>query len=109
QQAAPASQQGYVHSADGTRIAYTRTGSGPALVLCHGSLSTGYEWLPVAQRLADRFTCYVMTRRGRGRSGTGAAYALQHECDDIQALIEHAGGHAHLLGHSYGALCALET
>src|SRR5699024_471597 len=94
---------------DGTAIVYTRIGSGPELIICHGSLSTGHEWLPVAGHLADRFTCYVMTRRGRGHSGRGDNYALQRECEDLAALLEHVGGHAHLLGHSYGALCALET
>src|SRR5699024_1248239 len=97
-------------AADGTTIAYTHIAHGPALVICHGSLSTGYEWLPVAQRLGAHFSCSVMTRRGRGRSGPrGAGYSLQRECDDIATLIHHVGGRAPLLGHSDGALCALAT
>jgi hypothetical protein len=58
--------QGSVGSSDGTRIGFTRVGSGPSLVFVHGSLSTSEDWLPVARLLADRFACYVMDRRGRG-------------------------------------------
>lgn len=98
-----------VRSADGTSIGFAKLGQGPALVICHGSLSTGHEWLPVATRLANRFTCYIMTRRGRGRSQANAQHAIERECEDMDAMLDIAGGHAHVLGHSFGALCALET
>src|SRR5690606_30206164 len=94
---------------DGTRIGYLRLGEGPGLVFSHGSLTTGDDWLPVASRLADRFTCYVMSRRGRGRSAAGPAHSLERECEDIAAVLAEAGPGAYLLGHSYGAICALET
>lgn len=106
---APARTEGHVRSADGTRIGFLKLGSGPGLVFCHGSLSTGHDWLPVATRLADRFTCYVMSRRGRGRSDEAPDRSLDREIEDITAVLEAAGPGAHLLGHSYGAICALET
>ena len=96
-------------SADGTPIGFLKFGSGPSLVFVHGSVNTGEEWLQVATAMAEEFTCYVMDRRGRGRSGDAAAYSLDRECEDIIAVLEVAGPEAHLLGHSYGAICALET
>ena len=96
-------------SADGTPIGFLKFGSGPSLVFVHGSVNTGEEWLQVATAMAEQFTCYVMDRRGRGRSGDAAAYSLDRECEDIIAVLEVAGPEAHLLGHSYGAICALET
>jgi pimeloyl-ACP methyl ester carboxylesterase len=96
-------------SIDGTRIGLLALGSGPPLVFVHGGLTTGDEWRPVAAALADRFTCLIMSRRGRGRSGDAAAYSLDKECQDIQAVLNVAGVDACLVGHSYGALCALEA
>jgi pimeloyl-ACP methyl ester carboxylesterase len=94
-------------SADGTTIGYLRRGAGPALVITHGSVSASEQWLPATEHLAQHFTCYVHDRRGRGRSGDATAYDLSTEVADIAALMAVAGPGAHLLGHSYGALCAL--
>lgn len=97
-----------VHSADGTRIAFTRVGSGPAVVFVHGSLSAGSDWLGIAQHLAPRFTCFLMDRRGYGHSERGAsAYSLDREYQDVSAVLAAAGPSAALAGHSYGAICAL--
>lgn len=100
-------EYGTTTSADGTTLGYYRRGSGPALVITHGSIATGDQWLPATEHLAEHFTCYVHDRRGRGRSGDHATYDLSTEVDDIAAIMDVAGPGAHLLGHSYGALCTL--
>jgi pimeloyl-ACP methyl ester carboxylesterase len=94
-------------SADGTEIGYLRRGTGPALVITHGSVATSEQWIPATDHLAEHFTCYVHDRRARGRSGDAAAYDLSTEFADIAAIMAVAGAGAHLLGHSYGALCTL--
>lgn len=94
-------------SADGTAIGYLRRGVGPALIITHGSVATLEQWIPATDHLAEHFTCFVHDRRGRGRSGDAAEYALSTEVADIVAMREVAGPGTHLLGHSYGALCAL--
>jgi pimeloyl-ACP methyl ester carboxylesterase len=48
-----------------------------------------------------------MDRRGRGGSGTPAEHALEREFEDVAAVIDAAGGNVDLIGHSYGAHCAL--
>ncbi|SPD74717.1 putative hydrolase [uncultured Desulfobacterium sp.] len=101
--------EGVAYSADGTPIGFVKLGSGPSLIIVHGSLSTGREWLPVAAAIADRFTCYLMDRRGRGLSGDSGEYSLEKELDDIKAILDLAGSSPYLLGHSYGAICALEA
>lgn len=98
-----------VPSEDGTPIGFVKSGTGPAIVFVHGSLTTGSQWLPVASELSDRFTCYLIDRRGRGSSGDSADYSLTRECEDIEAVLRVAGPAACLLGHSYGAICALES
>jgi pimeloyl-ACP methyl ester carboxylesterase len=62
----------------------------------------------VAKLLADRFTCFLMDRRGHGRSESGAStYAIGREYDDAAAVLSVAGRDASLVGHSFGAICAL--
>jgi hypothetical protein len=102
----------YVVSADGTPIAYEATGSGPALVLVDGALCqrTMGPARPLAEQLASRFTVHVYDRRGRGESGAGAtAYHPDREVEDLAAVIEAAGGHAHVFGASSGAVLALRA
>lgn len=94
-------------SADGTEIGYFRRGDGPPLVVIHGSVATSEQWIPATEHLSERFTCLVHDRRGRGRSGDSKDYALTSEVEDIAAMMAVAGPGAHLLGHSFGALCAL--
>lgn len=99
-----------VRSSDGTQIGVAKLGSGPVpLVITHGALNSGDDWLPVATAMAEPCTCWVMDRRGRGRSGDGARYAFDREVEDIEAILEAAGREAYLLGHSSGALYALEA
>jgi len=94
-------------SADGRRIAYERTGSGPPLVLVHGALNDRNAWGLVRPAFAERFSVYAMDRRGRGESGPPAEHAIEREFEDVVAVIDAAGEPVDLIGHSYGAHCAL--
>lgn len=100
---------GTIQSRDGTRIAFWRAGSGPPLVLVHGTTADHGRWAPVLPRLAGRFTVYAIDRRGRGGSGDAAEYALEREVEDVVAAVEAVGAPAFLLGHSFGAICSLEA
>ena len=101
----------HVRSADGTRIAFERAGDGPAVILVepaghYRGLSAVAGLVPL---LAGRFTVYIYDRRGRGDSTDTPPYAPAREVDDLAALIDHAGGAAHLYGYSSGALLALHA
>jgi pimeloyl-ACP methyl ester carboxylesterase len=98
-----------VESTDGTSIGYRKLGSGSPIVLVHGSISTGEQWLAVAEQLAKSHTVYIMDRRGRGLSADAEEYSLRTESDDIKTMLGAAGDGAALLGHSYGAICTLEA
>jgi pimeloyl-ACP methyl ester carboxylesterase len=105
----PTRAEHLVTSRDGTRIAYWRSGSGPALLLVHGATADHTTtWRLVLPGLERHFTVYAMDRRGRGGSGDGADYELQREAEDVAAVIDAIGGPVSVLGHSYGALVALE-
>jgi pimeloyl-ACP methyl ester carboxylesterase len=96
-------------SADGTPIAFDRIGTGPALILVGGAFNDRRTPAELAERLAEGFTVHTYDRRGRGDSGFTEPYAVEREIEDLQAVIEAAGGSAHLFGHSSGGALALET
>jgi pimeloyl-ACP methyl ester carboxylesterase len=98
-----------VTSKDGTTIAYWRSGEGPPLVLVHGTTADHSRWTPVMTAFERRFTVCAIDRRGRGGSGDPDDYAIGREFEDVAAVVDSLGEPAFLLGHSYGALCALEA
>src|SRR6266571_2849279 len=100
-----------VTSKDGTRIVYDKIGHGPAVILVAGALCSRSFWSgpELAKLLARSFTVYNYDRRGRGDSGDTRPYAVAREIEDIEALIDEAGGSAYLYGHSSGAALALEA
>jgi len=100
-----------VASADGTPIAYERSGSGPALVLVDGALCyrANGPARPLAKALEGDFTVYTYDRRGRGESGDSRPYAVEREVEDLAAVIAAAGGEAFAFGQSSGAALALEA
>lgn len=108
---APNIVEGEVRSADGTTIAYERSGSGPALIMvnaagCYRGFG-GQQSL--AGVLAADFTVFNYDRRGRGESTDTLPFAIEREVDDLAALITEAGGSAFVYGFSSGALLALHA
>jgi pimeloyl-ACP methyl ester carboxylesterase len=64
---------------------------------------------PLAAELSDHFSAYAYDRRGRGASGDTLPYDVEREIEDIEALIEEAGGPVFLYGISSGAVLALKA
>lgn len=98
-----------VTSKDGTLIAFDQSGQGPTIILVSGASATRADEASLAAALAPYFTVFAYDRRGRGASGDTAPYAVEREVEDIDALIDEAGGSAFLFGHSSGAVLALEA
>lgn len=90
---------------DGTTIAFDRSGEGPTVILVDGALqhrAFDPRTAELAAVLAEQFTVFNYDRRGRGDSGDTPPYAVAHELQDLEALIEEAGGSAFLYGSSSG-------
>ncbi len=102
-------QEETVTSVDGTSIAYWRSGEGPPLVLVHGTAADHSRWAPVLPAFEQRFTVCAIDRRGRGGSSGSDDYIIEQEFEDVAAVVDSLGESVNLLGHSYGALCALEA
>jgi hypothetical protein len=103
-----------VTSKDGTIIAFDRIGAGTPLIMVNGALGFRAldEFMPHADPtslLAEHFTVINYDRRGRGESTNTLPFDVQREVEDIEALIDHAGGAAYLYGVSSGAALAMEA
>ena len=59
--------------------------------------------------MAPRFKVFSYDRRGRGDSEDTSPYSVEREIEDIEALIDEAGGAAFVHGQSSGAVLALEA
>jgi pimeloyl-ACP methyl ester carboxylesterase len=100
---------GAVASHDGAIIGYRQLGQGPGLVILHGSLSTGYYHLQLAELLADTFTVYLPDRRGFGLSGPGGkGDGIEQDVADVAALLTHTGAR-YLFGVSLGGVISLKA
>ncbi|WP_040812690.1 alpha/beta fold hydrolase [Nocardia concava] len=96
--------KGFVDSKDGTRIAYTRYGSGPAVVLVDGGLAA-QDFGPnksLAEALSSRYTVFTYDRRGRGGSGDNLPFDVEREFEDLDAVSDLAGESVMLYGISSG-------
>ena len=98
-----------VVSEDGTPIAYERSGTGSPLLLVHGTTTDHALWDAVKELLGARHTVYALDRRGRLESGDADTWSFEREIADIDAVLGEIPGRATLLGHSFGAICALEA
>lgn len=97
---------------DGSKLHYREDGSGPPLVLVHGSPADSRAWARVTPHLRDRFRVIAVDLPGYGGSDgvpdapVGRAALMGSR---VARLIESCGGAAGLAGHSYGGLVALQA
>ncbi|MHB9756035.1 alpha/beta fold hydrolase [Streptomyces sp. BYX5S] len=97
-------------SSDGTLLTYRQRGSGPPVVMVHGSGGGLHSWEPVAELLADRYALWTPARRGYTPSGPGRSpKRFADEVADLGALITRIGAPVDLVGMSYGATVALHA
>lgn len=86
-------------------------GTGPPLVLVHGSMCDHTRFDPLVAELRNGMTTFAMDRRGHGASTDIGSYAIEREFEDVAAVADAAaqrtGGPVALWGHSFGAGCAL--
>lgn len=103
----------HITSRDGSTLAVDSVGEGATVILIGGAFNDRSTVAGVAAELAPHFRAVTYDRRGRVESTdeareAGGPFDIRNEIDDLAAVIEHVGGHAHLFGHSSGAILALE-
>jgi len=87
-------------------IAFSRVGSGPAIVFLHGLGGDGSVWNEVAARLRDRWTVVTVDLPGHGASGAPSDGRIDFEriAGQIADVVKQEKlAPAVLVGHSMGA------
>ena len=99
---------------NGVVLHYAEAGAGDCVVLLHSSASSGRQWRPLAEALADRFHVVAPDLYGYGRTGAWPAetpLTLSDEAALVRAAIDASAARQtstlHLVGHSYGGAVAL--
>ena len=89
-------------------LAHRELGAGPPLVILHGLLGSGRNWLGTARHLAPAWRCILVDQRNHGASPWAADASYPALAADIVALLDRLGiDTATLLGHSMGGKAAL--
>jgi pimeloyl-ACP methyl ester carboxylesterase len=81
-----------------------RRGSGPRVVLVHGSVADGQGTWLLQRPLADRFELVVPDRPGYGHNPPVEREDFEVDAPLVAELLEDG---AHLVGHSYGGVVSL--
>ncbi len=99
---------------NGARLWHDSLGHGAPILLHHGYTASRVNWMPVAQRLAQRFCVHLMECRGTGESEhTADGYTLAQYAADVVGMLDHLGLErvtfaGHSMGGGIGYLLALE-
>ena len=92
-------------------LEYEICGDGEAVLLIHGSHVAG-SFLPLMKdsTLAEHYRLIRYHRRGFAGSGpVPASFSIDEQARDARSLLAHLGvERAHLVGHSYGGVIALQ-
>jgi 3-oxoadipate enol-lactonase len=90
-------------------IAFTKSGSGPAIVFIHGLGGDGSVWDEEVARLRDRWTVVAVDLPGHGASGAPPDGRIDFEriARQIADVVKHENlAPAVIVGHSMGAVIA---
>lgn len=95
---------------NGATLEYDVTGTGEPIVCIHGALvADAFKPLLHESSLASRYQIITYHRPGYGQSGPVGTVSISGQAADCRALLTHLGlARAHIVGHSYGGLIALQ-
>jgi non-heme chloroperoxidase len=98
-------------SVNGLSFAYLDEGSGPPMILVHGSISDYREWSSQMTPFAQRYRVIAYSRRYHWPNippAKDADASVERQADDLAAIIQAMGiAPVHIVSHSYGGAVAL--
>ncbi|MFD5214444.1 alpha/beta fold hydrolase [Microbacterium sp. NPDC058345] len=96
----------------GRDVRWDRFGSGPPLVMMHGTPWSSQLWLPIARALASTFTVHVWDMPGYGASSKRPEHAVDLGVQGeifAQLLREWGLTRPHVIAHDFGGAVALRA
>lgn len=97
-------------SDDGTEIGGRIQGQGPPLVFISSALGDDRtSWAALVPFLAEKFTCHLMSTRGRGLSEDNPDHTRDRLLEDITAFVDSLDAPVGLVGHSSAGALVLEV
>ena len=89
---------------NGVELYFEEHGSGEPILIHHGYTGSHDGWVPIAERLEDRYRCILMDARGAGDSERPAdGYSIEQYAADVIALVTALGLERFTyVGHSMG-------
>lgn len=105
----PPGAAGDLLTIDGTPLRFVQEGSGPDVLLVHGSPGSIEDWQPVFKRLAQSYRVTAFDRPGHGHSGgEDRPHTVADNAKIVLDLVAAlALKRVVLVGHSYGGTIAL--
>lgn len=96
---------------NGLSLTYLERGSGPLIILIHGSVSDYREWEKQISALAQHYRVVAYSRRFHWPNmppAKDANASVQSQVDDLAGLVKALGSTpSHIIGHSFGGAVAL--
>jgi pimeloyl-ACP methyl ester carboxylesterase len=96
---------------DGVELKYHVAGSGEPVLLIHGGfIADTFVPLLAEPRIVGSYRLIAYHRRGYGGSSRATApFTIKQQAADARALLRHLGiSRAHVAGHSYGGVIAIQ-
>lgn len=96
---------------EGNSVRWTMRGSGPPVVMCHGTPWSSYVWRATAELLSSDHTVYLWDMLGYGASDKPESdVSLRTQGLLLVALLEHwDAGPVDIVAHDYGGAVALRA
>jgi pimeloyl-ACP methyl ester carboxylesterase len=97
---------------DGQQVRWSRSGTGPPLVFCHGTPWSSALWKPIADTFSDEFTVHLWDMLGYGTStmSEGQDVSLAAQGALLADLLEHWDlAEPHVVAHDYGGAVSLRA
>lgn len=97
---------------NGVTLHYTKIGTGQPLLFIPGSVSDYRTWTNIQQHFADKYECYIISRRFQfpDKYPTGGDSSVAVNTTDIATFIKEKNlSPAVIVGHSFGGFVALNV
>ena len=97
---------------NGVTLHYTKIGTGQPLLFIPGSVSDYRTWTNIQQHFADKYECYIISRRFQfpDKYPTGGDSSVAVNTTDIATFIKEKNlSPAVIVGHSFGGYVALNV